>query len=277
MLLRGETAVITGAASGLGREIASTFAREGANLVLLDLNAEEVARVAAELAGEASVEATSIGVDISDADAVEAAFATLDASGVTPTILVNSAGIREIAGPLELPAAEWQRVMDVNLSGTFYCAQAAAKRMAPAGRGAIVNLAAVGGFVAFGNRPAYTASKHAVVGITRSLATDLGPSGIRVNAVCPGLMKTPFTTAFFEDEEFVSRLPITIPLGRPGLPPDVAQAALFLASPMASYITGVALPVDGGFLAGGTFEVRSQPTSFNQRMGLAGGDQEEAG
>lgn len=263
MLLRAETAVITGAASGLGLEIARAFAREGADLVLLDRDAEAGQRVADELDGEVS--ASFVELDVSDPDAVAAAFAG-DGPIERITILVNSAGIREIAGPLELPVAEWRRVMDVNLNGTFYCCQAAGRRMVEEGHGAIVNLAAVGGFVAFANRPAYTASKHAVVGLTRSLAIDLGPSGVRVNAICPGLMKTPFTAAFFEDEEFLEKLPVTIPLSRPGEPPDIANAAVFLASANSAYINGVALPVDGGFLAGGTFDVRTTPTAFTKRM-----------
>jgi NAD(P)-dependent dehydrogenase (short-subunit alcohol dehydrogenase family) len=258
------SAVITGAASGLGLEIARAFAREGADLTLLDRDGEACAKVAEELGGEVS--ASSLALDVADSDAVAEAFAP---GGPIEriSVLVNSAGIREIAGPLELPPEEWRRVLDVNLNGTFYCCQAAAKRMVEAGEGgAIVNLAAVGGFVAFANRPAYTASKHAVVGLTRSLAVDLGAHGIRANAICPGLMKTPFTAAFFEDEEFLEKLPVTIPLGRPGVPPDIANAAVFLAGPHSSFVSGVALPVDGAFLAGGTFDVRTTPTAFTSRM-----------
>jgi NAD(P)-dependent dehydrogenase (short-subunit alcohol dehydrogenase family) len=264
VLLGGKSAVITGAGSGLGREIARSFAEQGADLVLVDRDAGAAEKVAGELGGR--VGTSFLAVDVSDAEMVAAAF---DADGPIERvdILVNSAGIREIAGPLELPVEEWNRVLDVNLNGTFYCCQAAARRMVAAGNGgAIINLAAVGGFVAFANRPAYTASKHAVVGLTRSLAVDLGPHGIRANAICPGLMKTPFTTAFFEDEEFVEKLPVTIPLGRPGEPPDIANAAVFLASPHSSFVSGVALPVDGAFLAGGTFDVRTTPTAFTKRM-----------
>jgi NAD(P)-dependent dehydrogenase (short-subunit alcohol dehydrogenase family) len=241
MLLAGRTAVVTGGSSGIGREVALLFAREGASVALLDVAVEAGEALAAELGDRGSF----VRCDVSSRDDVDRAFAEL----APPDVLVNCAGIREIVGPLELEADDWARVIGVNLSGTFYCSQAAARLMAGRGGGSIVNIASGAGLVAAPNRPAYTTSKTGVIGLTRSFAADLGRHRIRVNAVCPGLIRTPLTEQYFADEEWAASLDESLPLGGPGLPEHVAQAVLFLASPMSAYVTGIALPVDGGFLA----------------------------
>src|SRR3954463_16675276 len=231
MLLDRRVAFVTGSASGIGRAIAEAFAREGAQGAGFD-RADGDGRVPA--AGERGVAA-----------AVER-FGRID-------VVVNCAGVREIGDVYELAAEEWENVIAVNLSGTFYVCQAAARRMRESGGGSIVNIASVGGLVGLAHRPAYTASKHGVVGLTKSLARDLAADGIRGNVICPGLIRTPRTEQYFGDGSFERSLAATVPLGRHGEARDVANAALYLASDLGSYVNGTALTVDGGWLAEKSF------------------------
>jgi NAD(P)-dependent dehydrogenase (short-subunit alcohol dehydrogenase family) len=258
MILNGKVAVITGGAKGLGRETAHVFARERAQIVILDQDAEAAAAVVAEINAIRDVGHFAVQVDVASADAVDGIFARIAAQAGTIDVLVNSAGIREIRDSLEIDSSEWERVLAVNLSGTFYCARAAARIMVTNGGGSIVNIASISGLTGFEKRPAYSASKAGVVGLTRSLSRDFGASAIRVNAICPGLVRTPLTESYFADQDFVRQLPITVPLGRAGVPADVAQVALFFASDMSAFVTGVALPVDGGFISSSTFDVRRE-------------------
>jgi NAD(P)-dependent dehydrogenase (short-subunit alcohol dehydrogenase family) len=231
--LENKVALVTGAASGIGLEIAHRFASEGARVVAVD-----------------RAESAEIRCDVRSASEVEAAFARAG----TVDVLVNAAGVREIGDVYTLEPAAWEDVIAVNLSGTFYCCQAAARRMRDGGRGGvIVNISSVGGLVGLAHRPAYTAAKHGVVGLTKSLARDLGPAGIRVNAICPGLIRTPLTERYFADDAFEEGLRTVIPQGRAGVAADVAAAALYLASDEAAYVSGVALTVDGGWLAEKSF------------------------
>ena len=175
----------------------------------------------------------------------------LEAEGWGPDVLVNSAGMREFADPLEITEADWARVLTVNLSGTFHVAQGVARRLKTAGKtGAIVNVASTSGLVASENRAAYVSAKHGVVGLTKQLALDLGPVGIRVNAVAPGVIRTPMTELYFSDPDMIERLRRAYPLGRAGAPEEVAEVIAFLASERARYVTGTVVPVDGGYTAG---------------------------
>jgi NAD(P)-dependent dehydrogenase (short-subunit alcohol dehydrogenase family) len=231
MLLEGRVAFVTGSASGIGREIAALFAHEGAQVAGFD-RADGDVRIPAD-------------VERGVADAV-ARFGRLD-------VVVNCAGVREIGDVYTLPAEEWENVIAVNLSGTFYVCQAAARRMRETGGGSIVNISSVGGLIGLSHRPAYTAAKHGVVGLTKSLARDLAADRIRVNAICPGLIRTPLTEQYFVDDRFEQSLATTVPQGRHGEPRDVANAALYLASELGSYVNGIALTVDGGWLAEKSF------------------------
>jgi len=231
--LENKVALVTGAASGIGLEIARRFASEGARVVAVD-----------------RADPADIRCDVRSASDVEAAFA--EAGPVD--VLVNAAGVREIGDVYTLEPAAWEDVIAVNLSGTFYCCQSAARLMRDHGRGGvIVNISSVGGLVGLAHRPAYTAAKHGVVGLTKSLARDLGPAGIRVNAICPGLIRTPLTERYFAEDAFEEGLRTVIPQGRAGVAADVAAAALYLASDEAAYVSGVALTVDGGWLAEKSF------------------------
>jgi NAD(P)-dependent dehydrogenase (short-subunit alcohol dehydrogenase family) len=234
-MLENRVVLVTGAASGIGREIAERFAREGARVTGFDR------------AGDADIRG-----DVRSPAEVERAVAQVVGAEGRLDVLVNSAGVREIGDVYTMPTDEWDNVIAVNLSGTFYCCQAAARSMREAGRGAIVNISSVGGLIGLARRPAYTAAKHGIIGLTKSLARDLGPAGIRVNAICPGLIRTPLTERYF-DEAFEEGLRTVVPQGRPGAPSDVADAALYLASDLSAYVNGVALTVDGGWLAEKSF------------------------
>lgn len=234
-MLENLVVLVTGAASGIGREIAHRFTREGASVSGFDLR------------GEADIHG-----DVRSPADVERAVAEVLAARGRLDVLVNSAGVREIGDVFTMSTDEWDNVIAVNLSGTFYCCQAAARAMRETGRGSIVNISSVGGLIGLAHRPAYTAAKHGVVGLTKSLARDLGPAGIRVNAICPGLIRTPLTEQYFS-EAFEEGLRTVVPQGRAGTPADVADAAVYLASDQSAYVSGIALTVDGGWLAEKSF------------------------
>jgi NAD(P)-dependent dehydrogenase (short-subunit alcohol dehydrogenase family) len=241
---------VTGAGSGLGSEIARAFAMAGARVVAIDRNPEAGRAFVESLAGEAPIAPIFIETDVRSADSVAATFAEVTAQAGPVRILVNSAGVREIAHSLDLSPAEWDNVIGIDLSGTFYCCQAAGRIMRDAGQGgAIVNISSVSGLIGQARRAAYTAAKHGVVGLTKALAKDLATYGIRVNVVCPGTIRTPLTEAYFADESYVRSANASIAQGRLGDPSEIADAVLFLAGDRARHITGVALPVDGGWLA----------------------------
>lgn len=246
MRMRGKTAVVTGAGSGLGRATALRLAAEGAHVACADRAADHARETATAIA-DAGGEALALEVDVTDAEACARMIeATLRRFGALTT-LVNSAGIAGPAGPE--PAVEaWRHVVDVNLTGTWLAAQAARGALAADGHGSVINLASIYGVTGGSRSPAYAASKGGVTNLTRQLALQWAPA-IRVNCVCPGHVETPLTAAVMADPAWrASTLP-KYPLGRFGTVDDVAAAILYLASDEAAFITGVALPVDGGYTA----------------------------
>ncbi|MFD1577780.1 SDR family NAD(P)-dependent oxidoreductase [Ramlibacter ginsenosidimutans] len=245
--LDGRVAAITGGARGIGYATASLFTAAGARVVLLDLD-EAAAREAAARLGAA---ASALRLDVSSEDDVTRAFDAVVASHGSIDVLVNNAGMALRRPTTELSLAEWQRVVDVNMTGVFLCARAAATHMLRAGGGAMVNTASIMGLSGGGLYPniSYQATKGAVVNMTRALAVEWAGRGVRVNAVAPTWVDTEFIGPLKADPALMERIRQMTPLGRLAHPNEVANAILFLASPASAMVTGHVLAVDGGFLA----------------------------
>jgi meso-butanediol dehydrogenase/(S,S)-butanediol dehydrogenase/diacetyl reductase len=227
----GKRAVVTGGAHGIGRETARALRDGGAQVTVFDR--------------EPAADGPSRVVDVTDPDALAAAI-----DAVAPLdIVVANAGIGPNADLLATTRAQWENTLAVNLSGAFYTVQAAARVMRPRRQGAIVLTASTNAYDGEAGLVAYNASKAGLLGILHTAANELGPFGVRINAVCPGLIRTRMSQRQFDDPEYLRPYFQHIPLGRGGEPGEVAAAIAFLASDLAAYITGVALPVDGGQLA----------------------------
>jgi len=251
--LEGKVAFITGAASGIGAACALRFACEGARIAGLDI-AKSADDSWAKVT-EATSDAEFWQVDVRDEAAVARAVSAATERFGRIDVVVNAAGVGGYGAVDELDASEWDRIVDINLKGTFLVCKYAVKQMVARGAGSIVNVASIEGIEGFQSQPAYNASKGGVIMLTRNMAVDYGRAGVRVNCLCPGLIDTPMTALLKMDEfkhirdQFVS----LHMLGRAGRPDEVAAAALFLASDEASFVTGHALVVDGGLTAGRRF------------------------
>jgi NAD(P)-dependent dehydrogenase (short-subunit alcohol dehydrogenase family) len=246
MRMHDKTAIVTGAGSGLGRATALRLAAEGARLACVD-RAGDHAQATATAITRAGGEALALQADVTDEGAcVRVVEATLGRFGALTT-LVNSAGVSGAAG-IAPTAEDWRHVVDINLAGTWLPSSAARAALAASGHGTITNLASIYGLVGGSTSSAYAASKGAVANLTRQLAIQWAP-GIRVNCVCPGHVDTPLTATIMADPAWRGRMLRRYPLGRFGRPEDVAAAILYLASDEAAFVTGVALPVDGGYTA----------------------------
>jgi glucose 1-dehydrogenase len=246
--LAGKTAVVTGAASGNGRAIAVRFAEEGADVVIADVAPEGARETAAQVEGLGRRAVVSM-TDVSSRADVQAMLAqAVDAFGHVD-VLVNNAGVESLISFLKLPESEWDRVLDINLKGPFLCGQVVAQHMVDQSiHGAIVNIASINSEVAFRGQAHYVSSKGGLRMLTKAMAMDLAPHGIRVNAVGPGVIDTPMTARSLATPEVRDWMMANIPLKRVGQPRDVANVAVFLASDDASYMTGSIVFVDGGWL-----------------------------
>jgi len=245
--------LVTGGGSGIGRATCLAFAREGADVGVADANVEGAEATAQEVR-KSGKKAAVLSVNVADPTAVQTMVTQAATALGRIDILVNSAGVREIVPFLQLPFAEWQRIISINLTGTFLCSQAVAQYFVTQGRGGkIVNLASVAGLMAVPNRAAYVSSKHAVVGLTKEMALELADKNIQVNAVAPGVVRTSMTESYFNQPEVVEGLRKAHPAGRWAQPEEIANLILFLASPEADFITGATFPIDGGFMAGKAF------------------------
>ncbi|MEQ9143996.1 MAG: SDR family oxidoreductase [Parvibaculaceae bacterium] len=248
--LSGKVAMVTGAAAGIGRAIALAAAREGAALVLGDISdgGEETTGLSRELGQEAHFRKTDIR-QRADLDALVSL--SLDRLGRAPDILFANAGIEGVIGaPWETAETDFTSVIDVNLCGTWRSMAAVLPAMVERGSGAIVATSSVAGLVGAGGLAAYVASKHGVVGLVKSVAIDVASAGIRVNALCPGMIETGMVDRLADAvPDFRESLLALKPMGRLGEPAEAAEAAIWLASDAASFVTGHALAVDGGYAA----------------------------
>jgi NAD(P)-dependent dehydrogenase (short-subunit alcohol dehydrogenase family) len=248
--LDGRVAVVTGGAKGIGWATVEALADAGAIPVLFDRDAAALKDAGARLA-ERRVEHSTQEMDVADEASVDAAFAAAIARFGRIDVLVNNAGIALRRPTVELAAADWRAVVDVNLTGVFLCARAAARSMIGARRGSVIQVASIMGLSGGGLYPniSYQSTKGALVNLTRALAVEWAPHGIRVNAVAPTWVATDLTRGLMADPDLQRRILELTPLRRLAEPADIADAIVFLASDRAKMITGHTLPVDGGFLA----------------------------
>lgn len=241
---RGCRVLVTGASRGIGAHLALGFAQAGADLILTARDAAALEPVAQEARAQ-GVTVDCLSLDQRDVTAVRAGLSDIGRIDV----LVNNAGVEDVRPSLEVDEALWDKILDTNLKGAFFVAQAAAAQMRTQGGGAIINLASLTSFVGVPTATPYGASKSGILGITRALAAEWADLGVRVNAIAPGYFRTEMTNVFYEDDAWVETMLGRIPMGRLGNLDDLVGAVLFLASDASAYVTGQCLAIDGGILA----------------------------
>jgi NAD(P)-dependent dehydrogenase (short-subunit alcohol dehydrogenase family) len=246
MLLDRKLALVIGGASGIGEGITKATADHGARVIVADVNHLEAARVVEAIGGAAS----AFELDVSDRSACDEGFSQIERNFGPISVLVNNAGIIH-RGKLEAATArgDWDATMAANLDGGPFNMVTAFLAQLKATKGSVINIGSIQSFVALPNTAAYTTSKGGVRTLTKALPVELSPQGVRVNAIGPGMIATPINADARQSADYMANFAQRIPLGRLGEPADIAGPAVFLASDLARYITGVTLPVDGGFLA----------------------------
>jgi NAD(P)-dependent dehydrogenase (short-subunit alcohol dehydrogenase family) len=248
--LEGKTVLVTGAGSGIGRESALAFAASRAQVMVSDVVVESSEETVAQIKA-AGGEATFMRADVSQRADVEALIRQTVETYGRLDCAHNNAGIEgDMASTADCTEANWDRTIAINLKGVWLCMKYEIPQMLEQGGGVIVNTSSVAGLVGFLNLPAYVATKHGVAGLTRTAALEYAQQGIRVNAVCPGVIHTPMIDRIVGgDAEAEAQFTALEPVGRMGSPAEVAQAVVWLCSDAASFVTGIAMPVDGGFVA----------------------------
>lgn len=246
MLLTGKTAIITGGSRGIGRAIALVFAQEGANVAIVYAGNTAAAEATSKAIGEIGVQVMAIQCDITDGAAVDGMIAAVKERFGSIDILVNNAGITRDGLLMRMKEADWQAVINTNLTGAFHCTKAVAKPMMKQRGGAIINISSVVGVTGNAGQANYAAAKAGIIGFTKAMAKELASRNIRINAVAPGYINTDMTADLPEGTK--ADMVKSIPLGRMAQPEEVAKAVLFLASDCASYVTGQVLHVDGGMV-----------------------------
>ena len=248
--LDGKVALVTGGASGIGRATALTFAREGAKLVIADMN-EDGGQQTVHMITEKGGEAIFVRIDVSQAVEVQALISQAVSTYGRLDCAHNNAGISGGGRALTAEYSEdtWHQVIAVNLTGVWLCMKYEIVQMLSQGSGAIVNTASVAGLIGGRGLAAYVASKHGVVGLTKTAALEYAQQGIRVNCVCPCVIQTPMTERGLSDPERRARIIASEPMGRVGTPEEIAEAVIWLCSDAASFVTGHTMPIDGGYVA----------------------------
>jgi NAD(P)-dependent dehydrogenase (short-subunit alcohol dehydrogenase family) len=247
--LKDKVAIITGAASGIGKATAKLFAEHGAKVVVADIDKDGGSQTVTQIQNGGN-EAIFVETDVTlKVDTEKMVAQTVETYGKLD-ILFNNAGIAMRLPVAELPEADWHRCLDVNLTGVFLCAKAAIPAMQKNGGGSIINMSSIYGVVGADVRAAYVASKGGVTNLTRGMALDYAENNIRVNCICPGFVETPLVAGVIKTPEEYQALADKHPMCRLGQPEEIAYGALYLASDESAFVTGIALPIDGGYTAG---------------------------
>jgi len=249
MKLKNKVAIITGARGGIGLGIAEEIAKEGARVVIADINLKDCEKACKKLEKKYKGKTLAVKVDVSKKEEVEEMVKQTVKKWGRLDIMVNNAGIVKFIPITETSEEDWDLILKVNLKGVFLCSQAAAKQMIKQRRGKIISIASIAGLVGFENIGAYCASKGGIIALTKEMALELAKYNIKVNAIAPGVIKTKMTEAMLKDKKTRENLLAQTPMGRVGKPEEIGKAAVYLASDDSDFVTGHTLVVDGGWLS----------------------------